>query len=185
MSLRTVFSTRRLPAAALVAASCLAAAPTAGAVVSQGYGIAAAGTVNGTVGPLTGGGTQTPVTVQFASVQNCLVPGASSFAAHWTDAAGTHAITLVPGANNNQCSTLGTSQIQYLFFNSQATMTAPSDSFVDGVFQGPQSADTVSFDAIFPENGTAYQLFVGDQMPGPLQGAPGRIQPFGTPIANT
>jgi hypothetical protein len=184
MSFRTVLPARRILAAALVAAACLVAAPAAGAVVSQGYGIAAAGTVNGSVGPMNGG-TQTPVTVQFASIQNCAVPGGSSFVAHWTDAAGAHALTLVPGANANQCSTLGSSQIQYIFFDSQATMSAPSDSFVDGVFQGPGFGDTVSFTAFFIENGTGYQLFVGDQTPGPLQGAPGRIQPFGAPPADT
>jgi hypothetical protein len=184
MSFRTLIAKRRLLAAAAVVASLLVTAPAAGATtVASGYGIAAAGTVAGSLTPLFGG-TGVPVTVQFATVQNCLVPSASSFAAHWSDPAGTHSLRLVPGADTNQCTAVGSGQIQNAWGGSAATETSPGDSYVSGYLNGPSiGPGTVSFTVICEEGGTEYLLSVGTQAPGPLQGAPGRVQPFGIFVA--
>jgi hypothetical protein len=126
-------------------------------------GISAAGTVPGTYNG-------NPVTVQVASVQSC-IPGTSTFVAMWPGGSFAEAAN----SQSDSCTNYDASgRPQSLSFSGAGKSGGSS---VGGNFQGPGSPTnpfTIGF-TITTAGGT---LNVPQHAPGPLQGAPGRVQPF-------
>lgn len=131
-------------------------------------GIAAAGTLPGTYNG-------NPVSVQVSTVQRC-TPGTSTFVAVWPGG------TFKESAGSSQsdtCSNYNTAGYpQSLTFSGNGTT---GGSVTGGDLEGPGSPNgdptTIGFKIITP-GGT---LTVNQGSPGPLQGGPGRVQPFNLP----
>lgn len=108
--------------------------------------------------------------------------------ARWSDASGSHQFKM-DGFNpaapySSNCSNFTPSGPQSLDFHSAGSFDGATDnaSLSNGDYEGPSSTsnpDTVQFALNTPE-GT---LMVYPFSPLPLQGAPGRVQPFGPPVA--
>lgn len=132
-------------------------------------GIAASGTVPGVYNGVS-------VNVQFAAVQRC-TPGAGTFAATWQVNGVTAGFKEASGnSQSDSCTNYDASGYpQSLSFAGSGTS---GGSLSGGDFEGPgapTSSRTVAFTINTPSGGT---LVVGQASPGPLQGSPGRLQPF-------
>jgi hypothetical protein len=172
---------RRLAIAFAVAASGLAAIPAgslASTTASQLPGMSGSGTLNGfwSSSETSASG---PVVVQFATVQQCredLYP--SSFVVKWTDPNGSHTFRETAIRGGSVCADWPFD----IGVDSPGTTVAPFDSSISAVLFSPDDfppAGEIGFNLTVPD-GT---IFVAPQVPGPLQGAPGRIQAFGTSSA--
>lgn len=155
----------RMMRAVLIAVGALALLPAVSqATATTSPGISAAGTVQGYIN---GNG----VLVYVAAVQGC-TPGTSTFLAEW---AGSLFREGSAGQSDSCSNYNGAGQPQSLQFGGSGT----SGTVTGGDFEGPGSPsdpNTVSFTITTPV-GT---LTVPQAAPGPFQGAPGRVQPYGT-----
>jgi hypothetical protein len=154
--------TRFLGAITFAIGMLIALPATSQAASTSPPGISASGTVPGTY-------KGNPVTVQVASVQGC-VPGASTLVAIWPGGSFTEAANSQADSCTNYDST---GKPQSLSF----TGSGKSGGTVTGDFEGPGSPSN-PFTIGFTISTAAGTLTVPQHAPGPLQGAPGRVQPF-------
>jgi hypothetical protein len=140
--------------------------------------MAGAGTVNGTW-ISSQSSDSTPVVVQFATIQQCREDlHTSSFVVKWTDPNGSHTFKETAIRGGSVCADWPFD----IGVDSPGTTVAPFDSSISAVLFSPDDfppAGEIGFNLTVPD-GT---IFVAPQVPGPLQGAPGRIQAFGTSSA--
>ena len=148
--------------AVVFAIGILLAIPAVSQAATTAPGISAAGTLPGSLNG-------NPVNVQFSTVQGCS-PGTSTFVATWPGGMFREG----PAGQEDSCSNFDASgKPQSLHFSGSG-----GGQFVDnGDLEGPGSPtnpNTVGFTLLTPRG----PLVVPQGHPGPLQGSPGRVQPY-------
>lgn len=154
------------------------------ALVLAGNGIAAAGTVVGTWQAGYSSFTGQSQVVQFAGVENCFSAFGSTFVATFTDPAGNQDQVSFNSTDNQyqaSCSDFDPNPQILTFSNMLASFNSSpfSASVSDGEYDGPNADDGTPDTVQFTLNTPLGDIFITKQTPGPLQGAPGRVQPFG------
>lgn len=191
MSARHFLSVRlRCLTAFTLTVGALAVTPAVSQATVTNPGIAVAGTAIGQWVP--GSAFTGPASIQFSGVEYCN-NAPSTFVATWTDGFGAHRLRMDPAAQYaSLCGAFDSSGApQFLAFNtfglptfavSDASLDGSADnSYVEGSYDGPLSSFdpfTVVFVLGVPYGVLSLQF---PQTPGPLQGAPGRVQPFSLP----